>query len=264
MIVINTLGRPNKQPTLEQLLNANLEVTLVLQEHDAESYSHWYVPKLILPSDIRTLPKTRQWMLDNIQAKKLIIIDDDFTFFIREEGTVKLRHTTPVETAEMINQIYNDLDDYAAVGISMRQGNNRIEEEYKENSAINGFIGLRTDIVRQHDIRFDINPAMEDKHVILGLLTNGHKNKVWFKWCYNQPASNTGGGCSTYRTAEVQKQAAELLHQHYPNFVTVKVKTTKTGWFGGDRHDVVCYWKKAYEYGLSKNRIEFEKGTNLL
>ena len=251
MIVINTLGRPNNQPTLEQFIAAKLPIKLVVQSHEKDMYEHWGVPMFVLPEEIRTLPATRQWMLDNFETDKLIIIDDDFTFFTREDGSVKLRHTTPEELVEMINQLHRDLDEYAAVGISMRQGNNRVEQDYKENGAINGLLGIRVDIINNEGIRFDINPAMEDKHVILGLLTKGHKNKVWFKWCYNQPASNTAGGCSTYRTAEVQKRAAELLREHYPNFVTVKIKSTKTGWFGGERHDVICYWKKAYEYGRS-------------
>lgn len=252
MIVINTLSRPNNQPTLEQLVAADLPVSLVIQHHEQEDYSDWAVPLIILPKEITTLPKTRQWMLDNLKVDKLIIIDDDFTFFTKVVDSVRLQHTSPNELVEMIGQLYEDLDTYASVGISMRQGNNRVLEDYKENGAINGLLAIRTDIINDLGIRFDVNPSMEDKHVMLGLLTNGYKNKVWFKWCYNQPASNTAGGCSIYRTPEVQKQSAELLHKHYPNFVTIKIKTTKTGWFGGERYDVICYWKKAYQSGVSK------------
>ncbi len=259
MIVINTLGRVNNQPTLVALKEAGLNPVLLVQYHEKDLYDKYDVEVTVLPEYVKNLPETRQWLSENSPYEKVIIIDDDFTFYTRDEG-IKLRKSSNEDIKQMIEQVYSDLETYAAVGISMRQGNNHVEEDFKENSAINGFIGLDLNIVRKEGIRFDHNPAMEDKHVILGLLTRGHKNKVWFKWCYNQPASNTEGGCSTYRTSELQKLAAETLAESYPGLVTVKVKTTKGGWFGGERHDVICYWKKAYQRGLTLLEI----GCNLL
>lgn len=245
MIFINTLGRVKTQPTLEAMLKAGLKPVLLVQYHEKDLYNGYDVVVIALPERIKTLPETRQWLIDNSPYQKIIIIDDDFTFYKRKEGT-SLEKANSEDINDMIETIYSDLENYAAVGISMRQGNNHVKEDYKENGAINGLLGLRVDILHKENIRFDHNPAMEDKHITLDLLTKGYKNKVWFKWCYNQPASNTAGGCSTYRTAELQKQAAEMLAASYPGLVTVKVKTTKGGWFGGQRYDVICYWKKAY------------------
>lgn len=251
-IVINTLGRVNNQPTLNALTKAGIDVSLVVQDHEKNLYGQYSVPIIALPPHIKNLPDTRQWMLDNLGVTKLLIIDDDFTFFKRKSETDwHLVECENHDIEEMITAIDKALDDgYAVVGISMRQGNNRKEGMEEENTAINGLLGIRVDLVNKECVRFDVNPAMEDKHLTLGMLTKGYKNLCFYKWCYNQPASNTGGGCSTYRTADVQKQAAELLHATYPDFVTVKIKTTKGGWFGGERHDVICYWKKAYKHGL--------------
>jgi hypothetical protein len=249
MIVVNTLGRVNNQPTLLYLKSAELNPVLLVQHHEKDLYDKYDVEVQVLPEHIKNISDTRQWLLENSTHEKVIMIDDDFTFFTREEG-VKLRKSSNEDIKEMIENIYHDLETYAAVGISMRQGNNRREEDFVENSAINGLIGLNLGILLKEDIRFDRISLMEDKYVILALLTKGYKNKVWFKWCYNQPASNTEGGCSIYRTPELQKLAAETLATIYPGLVKVKIKSTKTGWFGGDRHDVICFWKKAYSKGL--------------
>ena len=55
------------------------------------------------------------------------------------------------------------------------------------------------------------------------------------------------GGCSTYRTMELQGAAAEKLAAKHHPFVKVVIKKTKTAWGGAERKDVIVQWKKAYQ-----------------
>jgi hypothetical protein len=65
-------------------------------------------------------------------------------------------------------------------------------------------------------------------------------------WCNNQAeGSSADGGCSTYRTPELQAQAARLLAELHAPYVKVVEKETKTAWGGGTRTDVMIQWKRA-------------------
>jgi hypothetical protein len=74
---------------------------------------------------------------------------------------------------------------------------------------------------------------------------------VLFEYCWNQRDSGATGGCSTYRTAEMQAEAARRLAELHPNFVKVvtkKSKDTSTSWKNmKERVDVIVYWRKALE-----------------
>ena len=72
------------------------------------------------------------------------------------------------------------------------------------------------------------------------------------EWVHNQGGSGSAGGCSTYRTPEIQAEAAHKLHEHHRPFVKVVKKTTKTAWGGGERTDVIVQWKKAYKISITE------------
>jgi hypothetical protein len=205
----------------------------------------------VLPESVKGIAATRQWIVDNAQQPQIIMIDDDFTFFKRKSDTdYHLELCQPEDTAAMITWIYDNLRKYPMVGISMRQGNNRKEGLVELNTAINGVLGIYVPTLNKCDIKFTDVEVMEDKHVGLALLTRGYENIVSYQYAYNQPASNTGGGCSTFRTPELQKAGAEKLHSLYPLFVKVVKKETTSSWWKGDRYDVTVQWKKAYKHGL--------------
>ena len=64
--------------------------------------------------------------------------------------------------------------------------------------------------------------------------------------------SNADGGCSSYRSLELQEKTSNKLKDKFPEFVTVVKKKTKTGWNNiGERVDVRIRWQKAYKTGSS-------------
>jgi hypothetical protein len=88
--------------------------------------------------------------------------------------------------------------------------------------------------------------VMEDFDVALSLLTKGYENAIINTVAHNQKGSGAVGGCSVWRTPQVQAQAALKLAELYPGIVKVVEKTTKTAWGGGTRTDVTIQWKAAY------------------
>ncbi|HEX7962207.1 MAG TPA: hypothetical protein VF493_19995, partial [Terriglobales bacterium] len=137
---------------------------------------------------------------------------------------------------------------YFHVGLSQRQGNNRIEQDDVWNTRMNSVYCHDVEAQRRRKLRWDRTPVMEDFDMTLQLLRSGVQNRVSYKFAHDQNASNTAGGCSLWRTNDVQKQGAERLAELHPGFVRVVTKKTKNGWFGDqERADVVVSWKKAYE-----------------
>jgi len=65
------------------------------------------------------------------------------------------------------------------------------------------------------------------------------------KWVTNQHGSNLAGGCSHYRTQEVQEESARKLAELHPGLVSVVKKAAKN-WGWAERTDVTVGWKKAF------------------
>lgn len=174
------------------------------------------------------------------------MLDDDLVFYKRRiDDPTKFETANSLQIEDMFFCLESALDEYAMVGVAPREGANRNTERYQFNTRLMRVLGFRLDVLSKEDIRFDKLPVMEDFCATLQLLTRGYDNLMLNNWCHNQFGSNTSGGCSSYRTPEVQRAAAEGLAAMFPEFVTVVKKTTKTAWGGGERYDVRVAWKQA-------------------
>jgi hypothetical protein len=244
-IFVVTYGRIGKQVTWRNLPPSVRErATLLVDSTEADS--HGDIPVTVLPSGLRGIGAVRQWMVDN-SPKKVLMLDDDLRFVMRREDDRKLlRQPKEGEVEAMFEAIERELDDHPLVGVASREGANRNTEKRIFNTRILRVLAYRTDTMRQHGIRFDRVPVMEDFDVALQLLGNGYQNVVLNDWAHNQEGSGLKGGCSTYRTMEMQAQAAHELARLHPGVVRVVQKSTKTAWGGGTRTDVIVAWKQAY------------------
>lgn len=248
-IVINTLGRVSKQITWNNLPPEVRRLTsFTVQEHEAGQYPSEY-DLMILPDEIRDLPSTRQWLIDNVKTRYLIIMDDDLSFFHRrDDNPKKLYKNDELTTLEMFRDICHELEcGTAMVGISAREGNNHEPKALKYVGRSMRIFGLDLHTVREVGARFDRTKTKEDMDMTLQLLRAGYKNAVFYHYANDHVSSNAAGGCALYRTLELMKEDAYVLQSLHPSFVKVVEKTTKTSWNGATRHDVVVQWKKAYE-----------------
>lgn len=255
-VYIPTLSRPSVQETWSNLpVEVQRNTKLVVDADEAPLYSGY--PCVVLPSGIRGIGKVREWICLNAEEPKVLMLDDDLRFAHRRgDERTRFREARNSEVMEAFSQIEQLLNKYAHVGMSTREGGNRETQDFIKNSRTLRVLAYRVDILYEEGISFSRLPVMEDFDVHLSLLERGYEN-VRLNWIVqDQRGSGLAGGCSTYRTSEVQSKAAHLLASHHPKFVSVVQKTTKTAWGGGTRTDVRIQWKDALASAPAIKKIE--------
>lgn len=226
-------------------------IIVYVAKEQLEEYKEWH-PDLNIKS-VSTMDdllgqKLYLMAKDKEDEERVIMCDDDFAFFTRiDPDKPQLRPLEPLEFSEMLIAIDDAFDSNSnlyGVGVSMRQGNNRLDPDFNPNTRLNGFIAYNTK--RFLSVEHDRTNPMNDFDVNLQLLRKGYDNELLSQYCYNQGGTNAPGGSSDYRTLETQAQAAHKLAEMHPGFVSIRKKVNKTGDPSlRERTEVTVYWKKA-------------------
>lgn len=247
-IYIPTLSRVDRQVTLQSIPKDWLRDThLVVYKDEVKSYQKKYDIDIMSVDEIGTAP-ARQHIMNHAHSKYALMLDDDMTFSCRrEKDNIKLFRCTEMEVITMFQLLYTWLEEgFVHVGISQRGGNNYVLEEYKENTRMNNAYAYNVKEFYKAGAEFRLT-GMEDFDVTLTLLEKGLPNRVTFKYCWDQKGSGTEGGCSVYRTYQMQKDVAHKLYQLHPNLVRIVSKESKTSWKSlgsSQRIDVDILWNK--------------------
>lgn len=203
---------------------------------------------LVLPSHIENLGATRRWALEfnrYLGADNYCLLDDDVHFYIRENPE-DWHLTTP--TPEQLNQMFDEVeqklrDGFMHVGVSGREGNNRVAEYGMESTRYMRMLCYRTDMPDGVDPgRID---GMSDFDLNLQLLRRGHPSYVFFRYAQGQRATQSPGGCSINRTHETHEREVDWMVENHGPFVTKRFKENKSGGEFGKRAEVTVYWKQA-------------------
>jgi hypothetical protein len=182
------------------------------------------------------------------------MLDDDLRFYIRKAtNDWHLRYLEAEEYPALFGLLDKWLDDYAHCGISAREGNNRVEHLSVESTRYMRVLAYNLDFF--DGIELGRVKVMEDFDINLQLLKKGLPSKISYYYAQGQGSSNAAGGCSEWRTLEVQSQGAERLKELHPEVVEVVEKETKTAWGGGTRKDVKVQWKRALKLGAQNGEL---------
>lgn len=257
IIYIPTRGRAHDQVTLSYFPeDMRKDVVLVIDDDEEHLYEGKYDCKfMVIPSTIKGISGKRKYIHENSTDPKIVMLDDDLRFYIRKSPTDwHLRYMEPDEYPALFGLLDKWLDDYAHVGISAREGNNRVEHLSVENTRYMRVLGYNLDMFE--GVELARTEVMEDFDINLQLLRQGKASKISYYYAQGQKSSNAAGGCSEWRTDEVQTKGAELLHSLHPDFVKIVEKETKTAWGGGVRKGVNVQWKRAYNSGINKQAGE--------
>jgi len=187
--------------------------------------------------------------MDNTDTLAAIFLSDDLSFNVRRDpGTVSLSVCTAEDVSAMLQLLTSwVLDDgFGHAGVSRRRGNNTVTEEYEDITRMNDVYAYNVDDYRESGARFDRLQVRNDFDVTLTMLRQGYINRVSYTYAWGQGQSGADGGCSTYRTFDIQKAAAHQLARIHAGLVRVCVKQSKWGDVGDHRVDVNIAWKKAY------------------
>jgi len=254
-LFIPTYKRLDKQITWGNLPDSIREWTyLVCPEEEVSLHRAAGRQVVGTPPTVKGIAQTRQWVIENSDDDQVLMADDDQSFKTREEGSYKLRAMVEDDYNEMVLSVLENLKIYNAVGISAQAGNNRsFPKTIISPGRMYNMYAFNRNVLIDNNIRFDEMTVMEDFHVTLSLLKMGMPNAILQNWCWSSPGSNAAGGCSTYRSAQVQKEGALKLAQLHSPFVTVVEKESKA-WGNGleSRTDVRVQWKKAFESSQNK------------
>lgn len=264
-IVIPTHGRPNKQTTLLSIPESMREDVLLVVSttEDYDSIRRWH--KNTKLAQVNSIADKRQWIMENVKAKKIFMLDDDLGFQGRcpskyrvYDGRWKLldpahnllakRYATPKAIEKMFITLSNKLDDFAHAGLSSRMGNDTAPASWLYNARMMHAIGYDRAAFHKAKARFNDVQCREDFHVTLTLLRKGLGNAVYYDYCCSPGPYGAAGGASLERTVALSDREAEKLADLHPGFVRVLEKEYKNI----PRKEVMIYWKKAYEDGQNR------------
>jgi hypothetical protein len=228
-------------------------VTFVVDEQDFHEFErteglYFEHQFLIRPEHIKGIAQKRAWLLRNVPVEKILMLDDDLSFEVRDGQPGKTRAATPEDVGYWIEELWKKLDHYAHAGFSVRRHNDKLPVGWFENSRMQCVLGYRMDIMRQVCELGRIE-TREDFDYTLQLLKKGYPNAICAEILFSQTI-NAEGGISTYRTVESSNAEAQQLEALHPGIVKAvdrKYKTQKSEF--GTRKEVICYWKKAYDQG---------------
>lgn len=264
-IYITTHGRVGKQRTLENLPPEWLDRTwLVVRPEEATAHAHQV---MVLPEPMRLSP-TRQWVMENAKSNFVCLLDDDLKFGWRPDQDTpslpgesqeahdkrrrRLKAPAPAHVvARALGTLEAQLSAVAHASISAREGNNTHPGPVKMVGRALRALAFRRDTFLEQGIRFDRVTTGSDFDVTLQLLRKGFRNVILFRYTTDQNNSNSPGGCSEYRTAELHAESCRRLAELHPGLVKVVEKPARN-WkgFGDVRTDVTIYWQRAYEESL--------------
>lgn len=271
VIAIPTVGREDKQITLRSLVTLPewkgkvVLVTTPKREEKLKAFVGTRARVVACPVD--GISHTRKWILtdfaDAEKARYVLMLDDDMDFCYRPDvAQPKLEMSNGERVDRMLRTLSGWLSDdgFVHVGISARQGNNRpfFNDEkvyglhpYRDATRMMNAYAYDVRGLRKAKVELGRMEVMEDFDLTLQLLRRGLPNRVSFEYCWNQRGSGAQGGCSTYRTPEMQAEAAHKLASFHPDFVKVVTKASKetsASWKGmKERVDVVVQWRDAYD-----------------
>jgi len=271
-IYITTRGRPGRQVTLENIPKSLLPyVSLVVDKTEYYSHKKKYSEKVAIicfskGTGTGGLSEKRQFCLEHTSKKYLVLLDDDLRFYTRDKDR-KLIIAKEKDIKKMFDLLFVWMEKgYAHVGVSPREGNNWVTEDYIKVGRMMRVLCFNVEVLRKEKIRFDRLLLMSDFDVVLSLLEKGYPNIVSFIYANGHRGSNDKGGCSFYRTPELMEKSAKKLKKLHPKILKVITKETKKPWMGFNtkkRIDVNISWKSAYSLGKKlkdsrkKNIIDF-------
>jgi hypothetical protein len=253
-IYIPSAGRGTRQHTLNRIPPAYRDITYLVvpkdQRFEYDAYAGRCAGVLACPKN--GIGKTRQWILDTCKRKYILMMDDDLYFYHRiKPMDWHLATNNMQQNKDMLDELFAYMidDNFIHVGLATRTEASFYLCSSRCCTRVNNVHGFNVEKLRKYAPSFSELPVMEDFNVTLSLLRAGIPNKVLLDFVWNQPGSNSDGGCSTYRTQSLQAKAARALRVLHPEFVNVVEKKVVgvTSWEGmKTRTDVRIDWHKAW------------------
>lgn len=262
-LVIPTTGRADRQLTLDALPARWVQKTrLVCHKSEAKDYESLGMPLYL--TSLVGIGNVRQDILSSCLEKYLIMLDDDLVFYhrVNDGSLVKTSSEGVGEALDQLVEWLKEEKDVAQTGMSLSILNpHKRTVDYAYNEKCTTAVALRCEVLRKHDIRYDLLSLQEDNHVTLSLLEHGYKVKVSYRFAFQNIKPKTKSGATLYRTYDTELEACQKLVSLHPKYVSLRIREQEknTGYSAYDcRVRVNIRWKRAYDenkiHGQKRNR----------
>src|SRR5882762_4866843 len=183
---------------------------------------------------------------------KAVILDDDLVFS-RKSDTTRPKSLISVKDPEELNGLFETmsllLNQFPLVGVHPRQMGQDAKTPHVQNGRIICIQAINRRMIG--NVKVDQLPILADVVLNCTLLSRGQANALITTFFQDHGPCQAPGGCSIYRTPEMQRAAVEYLANRWPAYVTVVERRPKVAkWMGDVRYDYRCQWKALYEAGV--------------
>lgn len=223
LIFIPSAGRADRVTTLDSLpaRRARNDTTLVVPEAEVAAYrEHWPAIRIVGLSDAhRGIRATRQWIMDSAPfGARIVMMDDDMRFRQRQADGRFLRVGVADGLIEAIDAaMWNG---FAHVGLSDEFMCHTQPRGRREEARYNDVLAYDLAQIERTGPRPQYRVEVGEEHdVHLQLSARGLRSCVVTEWT-KSGKRYSAGGCSTWRTAEVERAGLLRLAELHPALVT--------------------------------------------
>lgn len=254
VIYIPTFQRTARQLTWNSISDSWRQNTLlVANAEEGAVLKRAGYPVLVHPAWVDNIATKRQWIFEWHHLMQdepyAVMFDDDLRFHKRRDddpGKFLDVRSIPGEFDRMMHNLLDLLRETPLAGIRNRSGANRDYDEVLWDRRQHDVIAVDTQVMMDNDFRLDRTTLMEDFDFVLQYLTAGYSNALLNTHCEDDVGGRAGnGGCTSERSMERQREAAEWLVNTWPDFVKTRKVQAKGDGPWSERVDVTVQWKKA-------------------
>lgn len=252
-IFIPTRGRPNRQPTADAFYTAGVPYHLVCTESDVTlpQYVKEHGKATILIADTKTLTEKRQWIMDHTARNDVVLMfDDDLGFYVRERARPGFLKADSGGVRAMIRWFGDALKEYAHAGLVDKFMSQTQPRGTKNGGRYNQVMGYNKARIWDRMARRGIKnfprfrlPLNQEHDFHLQLLAMGLPPAISCEFS-KDAKYYADGGCSAYRTPELELEVFDELKRLWPDFV--RLRATKHA-IGG--RAATFNWRKAAQMG---------------
>lgn len=234
-IYIPSYKRSSSSTTYETIRGTPWEehTFFVVYEHELAAYKRTFPAAKFVVCDfepnigLKRATAIRHAIENNFN--RVVHLDDDIAFnrVLLVGGKAKTGRVLKID--ELLADVFEALKRNAFVGIGkldafllMKAVKTKLVDEV--NGKCFRVLGMRTDILQQHNINF-WNLLAEDYELQLHLLQHGYTTLQLSRWCHSPgstPKKQEGTGCLAYRTQERQEASVFRLKEMYPEGVHLR------------------------------------------
>jgi hypothetical protein len=220
-IAIPSRSRPHVQKTIQNISqNFWTKIILVVPFDQYEEY------RAAVPLDINIVPfggqgigAKREFILNMKKTGKLIMFDDDLTFYKRLEDGSKFARMSHLDSEQMITDIVAFLDKYVMVGMVDKFMSQTKPRGFVECTRCNKVLAFNRDMFPDPWPSFRV-PHDEDHDIHLQLITRGYRTAVLTEYSKSDPVE-APGGCTDWRSEAVFDLTYKMLLEFWPTIVTI-------------------------------------------